>query len=167
MYNGIIPHASNPFQVMVATVRCEEIVNERYSDFTQNQVQYLQIFYLFVIFCYWSLFSCFSSYFFWPIAILFAGLASAGGGLTIWPCCWVWKEAQFNYWGLLISVSLLLKFFQILLASLLHLWKGIFLLIFFNPTVYFRSSLFLTGSFLLRSSLWVPVGRSVSCYYIM
>lgn len=36
----MITHGSSFFQVMVATVRCEEIANERYSDFTQNQVQF-------------------------------------------------------------------------------------------------------------------------------
>ena len=78
----------------MATVRCEEIANERYSDFTQNEV---------LIFCSLIYGYSFIDDLNFLVALLtnaiciikYTGMASARGGLTIWPCCWVWEEAQF------------------------------------------------------------------------
>ena len=39
------------------------------------------------------------------LLILCTGVASIGGGLSLWPCPTLWKEAQFNYWELFIWVS--------------------------------------------------------------
>lgn len=81
----------------MATVRCEEIANEKFLSFSGNEVPAFHHFHFFYSICF-NL-NIFIWYLNLEIVELFntdTGVAGIGRGCSIWSCFWIREQAQFN-----------------------------------------------------------------------
>lgn len=75
----------------MATVRCEEIANEKHAAFVGNEVRFSYITTLLSQNLVNNLTSWALNY------VIITGVESVGAGRSIGPHSWLWKEAQFNH----------------------------------------------------------------------